>query len=104
MEAGEAKPKPAQLRCAVLAHEHGARLRPGARAPCGAAKTVVDARSAPRFRGEAPEPRPGLPSGHMPGALNLHYDRLADDGRLVPPEKIRKLFRGGRASISRRPS
>ena len=29
---------------------------------------VVDVRSADRFRGVAPEPRPGLRSGHMPGA------------------------------------
>ena len=39
---------------------------------------VVDARPADRFRGEAPEPRPGVRSGHMPGALNvplLGHDR-----------------------------
>ena len=29
---------------------------------------IVDARAAARFRGEAPEPRPGLRSGHIPGA------------------------------------
>jgi thiosulfate/3-mercaptopyruvate sulfurtransferase len=32
---------------------------------------VVDARAASRFRGDAPEPRPGLRAGHMPGAVNL---------------------------------
>jgi thiosulfate/3-mercaptopyruvate sulfurtransferase len=32
---------------------------------------VVDARPAERFLGRAPEPRPGLRSGHMPGALNV---------------------------------
>jgi thiosulfate/3-mercaptopyruvate sulfurtransferase len=42
---------------------------------------VVDARSAGRFAGTAPEPRPGLKSGHMPGALNLPYDTLLEDGR-----------------------
>jgi thiosulfate/3-mercaptopyruvate sulfurtransferase len=55
--------------------------------------TVVDARPASRFRGEAPEPRPGLPSGHMPGARNLPFDRLIDaDGRLVAPERIGAAF------------
>lgn len=39
---------------------------------------VVDARATPRFRGEAPEPRPGLRLGHMPGALNLPYGDLVD--------------------------
>ena len=34
---------------------------------------IVDARSPARFRGEAPEPRPGLRSGHIPGSKNLHY-------------------------------
>src|SRR5688572_19713632 len=35
---------------------------------------IVDARAAARFRGEAPEPRAGLRSGHMPGAFNLPYN------------------------------
>src|SRR5689334_4880826 len=32
---------------------------------------VVDARPADRFKGQAAEPRPGVRSGHMPGALNV---------------------------------
>lgn len=40
---------------------------------------VVDARAANRFRGEAPEPQPGLQSGHMPGALNIPYGALLDE-------------------------
>ncbi|MFD2263069.1 3-mercaptopyruvate sulfurtransferase [Lacibacterium aquatile] len=35
------------------------------------AMQVVDARSAERFAGTAPEPRAGLRSGHMPGARSL---------------------------------
>lgn len=53
---------------------------------------VVDARSAGRFAGSAPEPRPGLKSGHMPGALNLPYDTLLEDGRLVARDRIRAKF------------
>lgn len=53
---------------------------------------VVDARSAGRFAGTAPEPRPGLKSGHMPGALNLPFDTLLEDGRLIAPEQIRAKF------------
>lgn len=53
---------------------------------------VVDARSAGRFAGTAPEPRLGLKSGHMPGALNLPFDTLLEDGRLVAPEQIRAKF------------
>jgi thiosulfate/3-mercaptopyruvate sulfurtransferase len=53
---------------------------------------VVDARPADRFRGEAPEPRAGLASGHMPGARNLPFGALLDNGRLREPEAIRAAF------------
>jgi thiosulfate/3-mercaptopyruvate sulfurtransferase len=53
---------------------------------------VVDARSAERFAGTAAEPRPGLPSGHMPGALNLPYTKLVENGRLIEPERIATAF------------
>jgi len=53
---------------------------------------MVDARSAERFAGRAPEPRPGLRSGHMPRAFNLPYDRLLEDGRLVSRERVAAAF------------
>jgi len=53
---------------------------------------VVDARSAERFAGKAPEPRPGLRSGHMPGAFSVPYDRLLDNGRLASREKVAAAF------------
>jgi len=55
---------------------------------------VVDARSAARFRGEAPEPRAGLRSGHMPGAHNVPWGGLvAPDGTLKSEPEIRAAFR-----------
>ncbi len=62
---------------------------------------VVDARSAGRFAGTAPEPRPGLKSGHMPGALNLPYDTLLEDGRLIAPEKIREKFEAAGVNLDK---
>ena len=53
---------------------------------------VVDARSAERFSGKAPEPRPGLRSGHMPGSFNVPYSRLVENGRLLPRERIQAAF------------
>jgi thiosulfate/3-mercaptopyruvate sulfurtransferase len=53
---------------------------------------ILDARSAPRFNGTAPEPRPGLSSGHMPGATNIPFTELAEDGRLIPADKLREYF------------
>jgi thiosulfate/3-mercaptopyruvate sulfurtransferase len=56
---------------------------------------VVDARPATRFRGEDPEPRPGIRSGHMPGAKNVPVTSLIEDGRLITPDKITEKFTAG---------
>ncbi len=54
---------------------------------------VLDARAAGRFDGTAPEPRQGLPGGHMPGARNIpSTSLLAEDGTMLPPERLRALF------------
>ncbi len=58
----------------------------------GKSAQIVDARPAARFRGEAPEPRPGLASGHMPGSLSVPFDQVVKDGRLVEPEKVHSAF------------
>jgi thiosulfate/3-mercaptopyruvate sulfurtransferase len=98
-EAGEATPKPARF-SATFSSDH-VRDFEAVRAALANGETVVDARSAPRFRGELPEPRPGLPSGHMPGARNLHYGALSDArGRLVPPARIRELFKQANVDLS----
>ncbi|HKT19685.1 MAG TPA: 3-mercaptopyruvate sulfurtransferase [Stellaceae bacterium] len=56
---------------------------------------VLDARSAGRFAGTAPEPRPGLRGGHIPGSVNLPYDRLGDPKTktFLPAEQIEQRFR-----------
>ncbi len=56
---------------------------------------IVDARSAERFRGEAPEPRPGVRPGHMPGARNVPYSGIVENGRLVSPDRIGAAFKAG---------
>ena len=68
----------------------------------GGAAQVVDARPAARFRGEAPEPRPGLRSGHMPGALNVPFDQVVTaDGRLQTADAIAEAFRQAGVDLSR---
>ena len=62
---------------------------------------VVDARSAERFAGRAPEPRPGLHSGHMPGALNVPYDRLLENGRLTSRDRIAAAFAAAGVDIDK---
>lgn len=54
---------------------------------------VVDARNPARFRGEEPEPRPGVRPGHMPGACNLYYaDVLTPEGTMRSRGELRALF------------
>jgi thiosulfate/3-mercaptopyruvate sulfurtransferase len=54
---------------------------------------LVDARATARFRGEAPEPRAGLRSGHMPGACNLPWGGLLNaDGTMKPADELRMAF------------
>ncbi|MBL8702564.1 MAG: 3-mercaptopyruvate sulfurtransferase [Alphaproteobacteria bacterium] len=48
------------------------------------AEQVVDARSAGRFEGTAPEPRAGLRGGHIPGSRSLPYDRIVDPATKGP--------------------
>jgi thiosulfate/3-mercaptopyruvate sulfurtransferase len=93
VEAGEPRPEP---------REFVARLRPELvadleriRRDLGSGRhQVVDARSPGRFAGTEPEPRPGLRGGHVPGSVNLPYDRLfrAEDAALLPPDALRGVF------------
>jgi thiosulfate/3-mercaptopyruvate sulfurtransferase len=62
---------------------------------------IVDARAAARFRGEAPEPRPGIRGGHMPGARNVPVTELIEGGRLVPADKIRQRFAAGGVDLDK---
>ncbi len=56
---------------------------------------VVDSRPADRFRGEAPEPRAGVRSGHMPGSKNVPAGALVKKGQLVSPEEIKSALDAG---------
>jgi thiosulfate/3-mercaptopyruvate sulfurtransferase len=62
---------------------------------------VVDVRPADRFRGEAPEPRAGLRSGHMPGALNVPYTALIENGELAPPERLMQALAAGGVDLEK---
>jgi len=62
---------------------------------------VVDARPADRFRGDAPEPRPGVRAGHMPGAHNLPFTNLVTNGMLVPPDALAAAFRNAGVDVNK---
>jgi thiosulfate/3-mercaptopyruvate sulfurtransferase len=66
-----------------------------------ASTQVVDARSAGRFSGKEPEPRPGVRSGHMPGARNVPFTAIMENGRLASPEKIKEVFDKAGVNVDR---
>ncbi len=54
---------------------------------------IVDARSAARFRGDAPEPRAGLRAGHIPGSRNVPFTNVLNgDGTMKPVAELREVF------------
>jgi thiosulfate/3-mercaptopyruvate sulfurtransferase len=57
-------------------------------------RNILDARPEGRFLGRDPEPRPGLAGGHMPGAINIPYNRLFDPetGCYRSVDEIRDVF------------
>mgnify|MGYP003627875623 CR=1 FL=1 len=63
---------------------------------------VVDVRSEHRFKGAAPEPRPGLPGGHMPGAINAPFtELLTADGTLKPVPELQNIFERRNVSLDK---
>ena len=63
---------------------------------------VVDMRSAGRFTGAEPEPRPGLRGGHMPGSLNLPVQQLvASDGTVLQPAELRRRIEAAGIDLER---
>jgi thiosulfate/3-mercaptopyruvate sulfurtransferase len=54
---------------------------------------IVDARDAARFAGRAPEPRPGLRSGHIPGSINVPFASLVNpDGTMRSADELAAIF------------
>ncbi|XP_065832485.1 3-mercaptopyruvate sulfurtransferase-like isoform X2 [Oscarella lobularis] len=64
---------------------------------------VADARSEGRFDGTAPEPRPGLPSGHISHSRNVHYQSLLDPQTrtLKSSKELLKVFDSAGISLSK---
>ena len=62
------------------------------RATLAAGGQVLDARSAGRFSGADPEPRAGLSSGHMPGAVSMPFPQLTGGASMKSPEELRSIF------------
>ena len=62
---------------------------------------IADARPAGRFAGEEPEPRAGVRGGHMPGAKSLPASTLSRDGKLLPPEELKRRLEEAGVDLSK---
>jgi thiosulfate/3-mercaptopyruvate sulfurtransferase len=92
VEKGAARPRPPRSFTPRLDESFVASLDEVREALASGSTQVVDARPADRFHGQAPEPRAGLRSGHMPGSLNLPFVEIIEHGRLKPPEALKAAF------------
>ena len=63
---------------------------------------IIDARAAPRFRGDTPEPRAGLRAGHIPGSKNVPYTYLLnDDGTMKSVADLRAVFQAAGVDLAK---
>ncbi|MGX1169617.1 thiosulfate/3-mercaptopyruvate sulfurtransferase [Bradyrhizobium sp. USDA 372] len=92
-ESGEVEPKPATFKARYDANRVRSMQQLIANLE-SRKEQVIDARAADRFEGRAPEPRPGIRSGHIPGARNVPYNLLFDaaTGEMKPLEDLRAAF------------
>ena len=60
----------------------------------GTCPQILDARASDRFMGIAKEPRPGLRSGHIPGAINVPISSLLDPetGMVKSADRLKQIF------------
>ncbi|HVX72458.1 MAG TPA: 3-mercaptopyruvate sulfurtransferase [Devosia sp.] len=71
------------------------------RAAVATGQQIADARPAGRFAGRDAEPRPGLQSGHMPGAVSVPSGDLVAQGRLKPVAELQALFAAAGVDLGR---
>ena len=63
---------------------------------------IIDARSPGRFRGDEPEPREGVRSGHIPGSKNVYFHSLlSQDGTLKDPDALCAIFQAAGVDLAK---
>jgi thiosulfate/3-mercaptopyruvate sulfurtransferase len=100
IEAGEAHPKPRAFTPRLDPHVVASLDTVRSALASGSAQ-VLDARPADRFEGRGAEPRAGLKSGHMPGALNLPFVEIIEQGHLKSGEALAATLRAHGVDLAR---
>lgn len=100
VEAGPSQPRPARTFTAHLDAKAVAGTE-DVRIALADGTQVVDARSGTRFRGEEVEPRPGVEPGHMPGAHNVHYQSILQNGQLKDKAGLEAAFAAGGVDLGK---
>lgn len=63
---------------------------------------IIDARGPARFKGEVPEPRPGLRQGHIPGSRNVPFATLLNaDGTMKSVADLRATFEAAGVNLAK---
>lgn len=101
IEQGDVHPTPAHFNVVLIEGAIRSREQILAISRDGSAQ-IVDARPAPRFRGEVDEPRPGLRRGHIPGSLNVPWGDLVTQGTLKPSPELATILHKADLDFSRR--
>jgi thiosulfate/3-mercaptopyruvate sulfurtransferase len=91
LESGEVKRPPQTFAVAFDASRVSSGADVLAASQSGSAQ-IVDARGAPRFLGQVPEPRPGLRSGHIPKSFNVPYRDVIENGVTRARHEIVDIF------------
>jgi thiosulfate/3-mercaptopyruvate sulfurtransferase len=100
LEAGDAHPKPRPFTPRPADGFVASREEVRQSLTSGSAQ-VVDARPADRFRGDVPEPRPGVRGGRIPGSLNLPFADIIEHGSLKAPGALRAEFAEHRIDLDK---
>jgi thiosulfate/3-mercaptopyruvate sulfurtransferase len=95
VQGGEIKPKPTTFKATFDARRVRS-MQQMIDNVASKSEQVIDARAAERFEGRAPEPRPGIRAGHIPGSRNVPYNQLFDaaTGAMKPLDDLREAFTG----------
>lgn len=64
--------------------------------------TIIDARAADRFKGEAAEPRPSMRSGHIPNSRNVPISTLLNaDKTMKEPAELKQIFEAAGVDLNK---